>query len=200
MLDIYTVLLKAVVKGPTLLEAMDRAKSKGLSFGCVSIAERHMKKGNEDDNMLSKIEHGAQWFITQGVYEATPTIKLINAYSDACRVKGIIPKKIVLTFAPCGRKKTMTFIKWLGMQVSEETENSIFSAANAVDKSVDLLCEVLQSILLGTGGSGVPIGINVESLSIFKEEIDGAHVLFQRLQVNCFIFLFDINHLYTYPL
>jgi hypothetical protein len=29
----------------------------------------------------------------------------------------------------------------------------------------------------------VPLGINVESLSIFKEEIDAAHTLFQQLQV-----------------
>ena len=29
----------------------------------------------------------------------------------------------------------------------------------------------------------MPLGINVESLSIFKEEIDAAHTLFQKLQV-----------------
>jgi hypothetical protein len=29
----------------------------------------------------------------------------------------------------------------------------------------------------------VPVGINVESLSIYKEEIDAAHELFQKLQV-----------------
>jgi hypothetical protein len=34
-----------------------------------------------------------------------------------------------------------------------------------------------------TAGSGVPLGINVESLSIFREEIDAAHTLFQKLQV-----------------
>lgn len=168
--------------GPTLPEAMRRAKNMNLSFGCVSIAERHMKKGTEDRNMLSKIDNGAEWFITQGVYEAAPTIKLVNDYSAACKVKGIIPKKVVLTFAPCGRKKTMTFIKWLGMQVSPETEERIFSAADPVGESIELLSGVLKTILEGTGGSGVPIGINVESLSIFKEEIDAAHVLFQKLQ------------------
>jgi hypothetical protein len=52
-----------------------------------------------------------------------------------------------------------------------------------VNESTQLLCEVLQEILLQTGGSGVPLGINVESLSIYKEEIDAAHELFQKLQV-----------------
>jgi hypothetical protein len=46
-----------------------------------------------------------------------------------------------------------------------------------------MLGEFLTEILTRTGGSGVPIGINVESLSIFKEEIDGTHKLFQSLQV-----------------
>jgi 5,10-methylenetetrahydrofolate reductase len=142
-----------------------------------------MKKGNEDINMMSKVEHGAQWFITQGVYEAAPTIKLINDYGDLCKSKGVIPKKIILTFAPCGRKKTMTFIKWLGMAVSEETEARILGAADPVAESVLIVCTLLTNILEGTGGSGVPIGINVESLSIFKEEIDAAHILFQKLQV-----------------
>ena len=31
---------------------------------------------------------------------------------------------------------------------------------------------------------GVPLGLNVESLSIFKEEINGAHELFQVLILN----------------
>jgi hypothetical protein len=169
--------------GPTLAEAMVRARSKAVNFGCVCIAERHTKKGTEHVNMFNKAENGAKWFISQGVYDAVPTINLINDYGDLCKSKKVIPRKVVLTFAPCGRKKTMTFIEWLGMQVSPETKERIFSAVNPVNESIEILCEVLKSILEGTGGSGVPIGINVESLSIFKEEIDGAHVLFQKLQV-----------------
>jgi hypothetical protein len=56
-------------------------------------------------------------------------------------------------------------------------------SANPVAESVNLLCELLQEILKQTSGSGVPIGVNVESLSIYKEEIDAAHDLFQKLQV-----------------
>ena len=36
------------------------------NFGCVCIAERHTKKGNEHTNMLRKMDAGAEWFITQG--------------------------------------------------------------------------------------------------------------------------------------
>lgn len=155
---------------------------KDCKFGCVSIAERHTAKGNEHQNLLRKSEFGAEWFITQGIFAAGPIVKLIHDYSDLCRAQGKVPKKIVLTFAPCGRAKTMAFIKWLGMHVPEEVESRILQASSPVAESIVVLCELLTEILEQTKNSGVPIGVNVESLSIFKEEIDAAHDLFQRLQ------------------
>ena len=169
--------------GPTLESAGQLVKEKdNCAFGCVCIPERHTKKGNENENMFRKMTLGAEWFITQGIFASEPTIKLLHEYGDVCRRNKEPAKKVVLTFAPCGRAKTMTFVKWLGMHVPEEIEQRIFSSASPVQESVDILCELLKSILEGTKGSGVPIGINVESLSIFKEEIDAAHELFQRLQ------------------
>jgi 5,10-methylenetetrahydrofolate reductase len=171
-------------KGPTLVEAMNHTKkAHKVSFGCVCIPERHLSKGNEHLNMIKKIENGAEWFITQGVYSAPTVIKLLNEYGDVCKEKGITPKKIILTFAPCGRAKTMTFIKWLGMEVPAEAESRIFASSDPVKESMALLCEILAVILENTGNSGVPLGINVESLSIYREEIDAAHELFQKLQV-----------------
>ena len=127
---------------------------------------------------------GAEWFITQGIFAAGPLINLLTSYGDQCKKLGVIPKKVILTFAPCGRAKTMVFIKWLGMHVPEDVEKRILSSNNPVNESIELLCEVFNYILINTSGTGVPIGINVESLSIFKEEINAAHDLFQRLQVN----------------
>jgi hypothetical protein len=133
-------------------------------------------------NLLRKSDFGAEWFITQGIFASAPIIKLIHDYGDACKQRSTIPKKLILTFAPCGRSKTMTFIKWLGMFVPDEVETRIFASEHPVRESTNLLCELLTEILQQTRGSGVPLGINVESLSIFKEEIDAAHELFQRLQ------------------
>ena len=77
-------------KGPTLLESMSYMKEKkcGAEFGCVCIPERHTKKGNESTNMVNKIEHGAEWFISQGVYSSAPLIKLIHDYAFLCKQKG----------------------------------------------------------------------------------------------------------------
>lgn len=173
------------VPGLSLSDAASLIKSKrGIAFGCVCIPERHTTKGNEDLNMIRKVDAGAEWFITQGIFNAFPVIKLIHEYGELCVAKGMVPKKVILTFAPCGRAKTMTFIKWLGMNVPEEVEKRILESPSPVKESMKFLQEVLKEILLKTAGSGVPIGVNVESLSIFKEEIDAAHELFQSLQVN----------------
>ena len=46
--------------------------------------------------------------ISTQVYDPAPTIRLLRDYGDACRKEGLQPCKVVLTFAPCGRAKTMT--------------------------------------------------------------------------------------------
>jgi len=172
-------------QGPSLLTAGRHLKERGWAvFGCVCIAERHTKKGNEDANMLNKSKAGAEWFITQGIFDAGPLIKLINDYGSLCRKEGITPKKVILTFAPCGRAKTMSFIKWLGMSVPVEVEQRILTAENPVNESVKILQDLLVTILEHTGGCGVPLGLNVESLSIFKDEIEASHILFQTLQAS----------------
>lgn len=172
-------------RGPTLSEAGKRVSDRGdCDFGCVSIAERHSTKKNEDANMFRKQRFGAEWFITQGIFDAGPLSKLLNDYGDLCRKNNAIPKKVILTFAPCGRPKTMHFIKWLGMNVPPDVEKRILESEAPVKESMVILQELLLTILEQTATSGVPLGVNVESLSIYREEIDAAHELFQKLQAS----------------
>ena len=96
-------------------------------------------------------------------------------------------RKIILTFAPCSRPKTMQFIRWLGINVPEDVESRVLLAADtsknaAVDESIKICCEALSKILDAASGCGVPLGVSVESVSGFKEEIDGCFELFRRLQ------------------
>ncbi|GMI55423.1 hypothetical protein ScalyP_jg5165 [Parmales sp. scaly parma] len=162
-------------------------------FGSVAIAERHIKKNNEHLNMMRKQNYGAKFFITQGIFDPAPIIKLISDYGELCKQLDVTPKKVILTFAPCGREKTMQFIKWLGMTVPAEVEERIFSKKGTglkegerdlgpVKESCAILAEVLREVLDGIRGTNVTLGINVESLSIFREEIDAAHTLFSKLQ------------------
>jgi len=88
----------------------------------------------------------------------------------------------VLTFAPCGREKTMKFIKWLGCSVPADVERDILGADNPAQKSVELLVAMCEKIILETKDSGVPLGVSVESVSIFKNEQAAARDLFRLCQ------------------
>ncbi|KAL9184467.1 hypothetical protein ACHAXT_002553 [Thalassiosira profunda] len=179
-------------EGPTIGEAMQKVSSvKDVGFGCVCIAERHTLEAaaargkpypTEHQNMIRKQKAGAEWFISQAVYDPEPTIRLLKDYSSVCKQQGITPRKVVLTFAPVSRKKTMNFIKWLGVRVPQEAEEEILGADKPVEKSIELLCNALRTILSECVGVGVPLGVSCESVSIFKSEIDGVHELFRRLQ------------------
>merc|ERR1711988_2069939 len=100
--------------------------------------------------MVRKMDLGADWFISQAVFDVEASIKLLYDYGDLCRAKGLTPKKIILTFAPCGRKKTMTFIKWLGIKVPQHVEEEIFSSEKPTETCVNILCELLTRILRQT--------------------------------------------------
>jgi hypothetical protein len=170
--------------GPTIARAAEMLKSSGAecAFGGVTIAERHMKKGNEHETLRAKQEAGAEWFISQAIFDADATIKLVNDYGAECVLHGIAPKRIVLTFAPCGREKTMKFIKWLGCSVPEDVEREILTADDPAQKSVQLLVAMCARIIEETKASKVPLGVSVESVSIFKNEKEAARDLFRLTQ------------------
>lgn len=119
-------------------------------------------------------------------------MKLLHEYGSLCRYKNVPPTKVILTFAPIGREKTLKFIRWLGVNVPAAVEERILGAGDEERKArskeenvaqcVQILCECLRTILMQTSSAGVPLGVSVESVSIFKEEIDAAHVLFAKLQ------------------
>lgn len=182
--------------GPTIAAAMEHCRERGRGrrgprFGCVCIAERHTPEAaaargkphpTEHLNMMRKQRAGAEWFISQAVYDPEPTIRLLKDYGALCRTAGVVPNKVVLTFAPVSRKRTMNFVKWLGVRVPPETEKAILESERPVDESVETLCGVLRTVLEACAGVGVPLGISCESVSVYKSEIDAVHELFRRLQ------------------
>eukprot|EP00635_Sarcinochrysidales_sp_CCMP3193_P009601 CAMPEP_0118913754 /NCGR_PEP_ID=MMETSP1166-20130328/14422_1 /TAXON_ID=1104430 /ORGANISM="Chrysoreinhardia sp, Strain CCMP3193" /LENGTH=397 /DNA_ID=CAMNT_0006853319 /DNA_START=3 /DNA_END=1196 /DNA_ORIENTATION=- len=181
--------------GPSMADAMAIVRKRThLHFGCVCIAERHTPEyaatrgyaaPREHENMLRKQQAGAEWFISQAVYDAKPTIALLRDYAAACRERGMKPKKVVLTFTPVSRPKTLAFVKWLGVTVPKEAEEAILSEETnelRAEKSIDLLCACLDDVLDAAKVIDVPLGISVESVSIYKAEINAVHVLFAKLQ------------------
>jgi len=168
----------------SLFRAVELARehARGFALGGVAIAEREDAAHRESHRMVDKMKRGCRFFISQAVYAAPPTLRLLADYARECAVAGLPPRRVLLTFAPCGRERTMAFIKWLGVEVSEATERAIFSAANPLARSIEIACENLQRILDDEALAGLPLGINVESVSINKDEIDASVDLFHALR------------------
>src|SRR5574341_1104928 len=150
--------------------------------GGVVIAERHDAQRSEAARLLAKGIQGFGYFISQTVYHAPPTRRLLADYLRDCRCAGTEPKRIVLTFAPCGRDKTLGFLRWLGVNVPPETERAILGAANPIAKSIEICRDNLRRILDAPYAADIPLGINVESVSINRDEIDASVDLFHALK------------------
>ena len=155
---------------------------KRFVVGGVVIAERHDDQRSEAARLLAKGIEGCGYFISQTVYQAAPTQRLLADYLRDCRGAGTPPKRVILTFAPCGREKTLAFLRWLGVTVSPETERAILGAASPLAKSIEICRDNLRRILEGPYASQVPLGINVESVSINRDEIDASIDLFHTLR------------------
>jgi hypothetical protein len=156
--------------------------STGLTVGGVVIAERHDEHRSESARLLAKGIEGCRYFISQTVYQPAPTQRLLADYLRDCRGAGVPPKRVILTFAPCGREKTLGFLRWLGVNVSADTERAILGAANPLARSIQICRDNLRRILDGAYASHIPLGINVESVSINRDEIDASVELLHTLR------------------
>ena len=157
-------------------------QSDDFFLGGVTIAERHSSKRNEHERLIEKTAQGCQFFISQAVYDAQATIELITSYARTCKAHGITPQRIILTFTPCGGEKTLEFMQWLGISVPEATKWRMLDADNTLSESVRICRENLDLILKSCAHLDVPLGLNIESLTNRKEEIDASINLYRLLK------------------
>jgi 5,10-methylenetetrahydrofolate reductase len=172
---------------PTALpidRALDLAAAQvgGPTLGGVAIAERHVSGFDESRRLLHKAARGCRYFISQIVYEAEPTIRMLSDYSAVCADEGVAPQRIVLTFSPCGRPQTLEFIRWLGVAISPATARSLLEDPAPFNRSRQICCDNLRRILDHGLSERLPLGINIESVSIHRDEIDASIDLIHALR------------------
>ena len=153
----------------------------GFTVGGVAIAERHTAERSEAARLLAKSIEGCGYFISQTVYHAEASVRLLADYARDCRGAGVEPRRIVLSFAPVGREKTMAFLNWLGVRIPPETSRAILEDAAPLKKSMEICKENLRRILDQPYAREIPLGVNVESVSINRDEIDASIELAQVL-------------------
>ncbi len=168
----------------TLTQAYSIAAGHESRFvlGGVAIAERHGAGRDESQRLHDKADVGCSFFVSQAVYQPAATIRMLSGYAALCRKLKRAPSRVVLTFAPCGRPKTMDFMKWLGIAIPGETERAILGSPAPLSKSIEICCANLREILDQDYVHELPLGVNTESVSINKEEIDASIDLFHALK------------------
>ncbi|MEX1019138.1 MAG: hypothetical protein WDZ49_05735 [Litorilinea sp.] len=170
--------------GLTLSQATRMAAAHPAQFalGGVVIAERHLNGVSEAKRIVRKTQNGCRYFISQAVYHAATSARLLADYAQVCAQENLPPARLVLTFVPVGREKTMEFMRWLGIKITPETTRAILGSSTPVSKSIEICCDNLRRILDQPCAESLALGINVESISIHKDEIDASVDLFHALQ------------------
>ncbi|MFV9503131.1 MAG: hypothetical protein AB4911_01055 [Oscillochloridaceae bacterium umkhey_bin13] len=154
----------------------------GPTLGAVTIAERHLPGFDESRRLIHKASQGCRYFISQVVYDVGPTIGLLSDYVRACAESGVAPQRVVLTFSPCGRAKTLDFIRWLGVAIAPATAQVILSDPAPFRRSIAICCANLRAILDCGFAARLPLGLNIESVSIHRDEIEASIELVHALR------------------
>jgi hypothetical protein len=162
--------------------ALVRARASRVVLGGIAIAERHARRHDEHLRLLAKAEQGCQFFVSQAVYDVTATKSLISDYALAVRERGVRPVPLILTFSPCGSDRTLAFMKWLGIHFPRWLENDLRSAADPLSTSLELCVRVFHELWGYACQKGIPLGLNVESISIRKSEVEASVELMDRLR------------------
>jgi hypothetical protein len=144
------------------------------TIGGVCIAERHVGTGQEHSRMLSKRDAGCEFFVSQVCYDLDHIRDLLSDYAYACRDQDSAPRPVILTLAPCGSTKTLEFMSWLGIDVPRWLRTEIVRSEDPLTESYDQCVTNARALIGFCRRLGLPFGVNVESLTNRKVEIDAS--------------------------
>jgi hypothetical protein len=153
-----------------------------LLLGAVAIPERHTRNGDEHLLLAAKQDAGCSYFVTQVIYDVNAAKNLVSDYAYECRDRGLDPVPIVFTFSVCGSMQTLEFLRWLGVDVPRWVVNDLRHAEDALDASLEHAEATALELMSFCRRLGVPFGINVESVSIRRLEIEASVRLAERLR------------------
>jgi hypothetical protein len=143
-------------------------------LGGVLIPERHAARADEHQRMLRKQVQGCRFFVSQVCYDLDHIRNVLSDYAYTCRDEGIDPCPTVLTLAPCGSGTTLDFMSWLGIDVPRWLRTEIVRSADPLAASYDQCLTNARTLITFCRRLGLPFGINVESLTNRKVEIEAS--------------------------
>jgi hypothetical protein len=162
-------------------QALRASENPRLLLGGVAIPERHSRREDEHLRLIAKQEAGCRFFVTQVIYDLNAAKNLVSDYRYECESRGLAPVPIVFTFSVCGSMKTLEFLRWLGVDVPRWIENDLRHATNPLSASFEQAAATAAELAEFCRRLDVPFGLNVESVSIRREEIEASVELAARL-------------------
>jgi hypothetical protein len=175
---VATVLVGASSNGKPVATSLTRAQRlrteirPDLVVGGVAIPERHSRGGDEHLRLLAKQAAGCSFFVTQVVYDVNAAKDLVSDYRFECAARGVAPAPIVFTFSVVGSTKTLEFLGWLGVDVPRWIQNELRHAEDPLEASYEHALAAARDLIAYCRRVGVPFGVNVESVSIRRVEIE----------------------------
>jgi hypothetical protein len=161
-----------------------RENNSNIVLGGVTIPERHKSKGNEHIRVFDKVSHGCSFFVSQGVYDVNASKDFLSDYYYYGKENGIPLVPIIFTLTPCGSKKTLKFMKWLGISIPRWLENDLMYSDDILQQSVDYSEQSWKELKDFAEEKGIPIGCNIESVAVRKVEVEASIELLKRVSSN----------------
>ncbi len=165
-----------------LSEAYEVGKNADIILGGVAIPERHMKNNSEHLRLISKKSQGCKFFVSQAVYNLEASKNFLSDYYYYCKNNNIDMVPILFTLTPCGSTKTLEFMKWLGINIPRWLENDLLYSEDILDKSIEILKKQFKELLKFSLDKKIPIGCNIESISVRKVEIEASIKLVNEIR------------------
>jgi 5,10-methylenetetrahydrofolate reductase len=135
--------------------------------GGITIPSRKM----ESERLLRKGSNGIEFFTSQVLYDSTKTKKMLKYYHEICKKNNVLPRRILLSFAPVSSEDNINFLKWLGVEIPQGTEKRLKQDNGKMsNESLKIASEILNDILANNEKLGitVPIGLNVEHIMSYN--------------------------------
>ena len=135
--------------------------------GGITIPSRKV----ESVRLLKKGSNGIEFFTSQVLYDGKKIKKMLKYYDDVCKENNVLPRRILLSFAPVSSKKNIDFLKWLGVEIPSQTEKRLTNKKTSMsDESLEIASDILKGILNNNEKLGitVPIGLNVEHIMSYN--------------------------------
>jgi hypothetical protein len=160
---------------------MAKALAPALLVGGIAIAERHSHGFVEHERMIAKMDQGCRFFVTQAVYDVTSTKSLISDLAIQLERDQREAVPVIVTFSPCGSERTLDFMQWLGIAFPRWLQNDLRRSRDILETSVALAIGIGEELIEYAREHRIPLGINIESVSVRKTEIEASVRLFHAL-------------------